>query len=367
MARDARINGGAKKISQHHSVLQLEVSMTTLDSHRNFSQKCLAWLLLVAIVVAVYVVWSNDFVIHQSTTSTRTPHRYIQTHDKFTTKHHKNRLPTKNATACNCFHQEETCCQRTVYRFHKMGTILVGDLFQHFRHDSRHRIRTKHVPWNVTAFTTNMDYRHVFITRNWWNAIVSGYLYHKAGYECWMDYRGKVREENRTNDWDAHLEFHTQNDILYPPRNNRSLCAYLQQESEEDGMKVIIDIALSWWYKGAIPYYRQAQEQLKQTHEHKSLFLCFEHLANPFQQEAIFHDMLQHFFPGQNTSYMNMPLVMKNMLLEQQLNHSIYQGEHASTHNVKLRTRLRKLVVRLDRELFDNAVATSNAIFNNCG
>mmetsp|Transcript_19287 Transcript_19287/g.34927 ORF Transcript_19287/g.34927 Transcript_19287/m.34927 type:complete len:137 (+) Transcript_19287:137-547(+) len=128
MVRDAR-NGGATMISQHHSVLQLEFSMTTLDPHRNSSKKCLAWLLLAAIVVAVYVVWSNDFVIHVS--STRTP-RYIQTHDKFTITKHKTRLP-KNATACNCFHQEETCCQRTVYRFHKMGTILVGDLFQHLQ------------------------------------------------------------------------------------------------------------------------------------------------------------------------------------------------------------------------------------------
>mmetsp|Transcript_19287 Transcript_19287/g.34926 ORF Transcript_19287/g.34926 Transcript_19287/m.34926 type:complete len:211 (+) Transcript_19287:526-1158(+) len=208
-----------------------------------------------------------------------------------------------------------------------------------------------------------MDYRHVLITRNWWNAIVSGYLYHKAGYECWMDYRGKVRDENRTNDWDAHLEFHKQNDILYPPRNNRSLCAYLQQESEEDGIKVIIDIALSWWYKGAIPYYRQAQEQLKQTHRRKSLFLCYEHLVNPFEQEATFHLMLKHFFPGRNTSAMQMPTKMKALLIQQQQNHSIYQGGHASTHDAKVRTRLRNLVVQFDQELFDNTVATSNSVF----
>jgi hypothetical protein len=215
------------------------------------------------------------------------------------------------------------------------------------------------------------------VTRDWFDAIVSGYLYHKAGYECYIDFRGKDVTINRTEDWDMELNFHNKfwdtqleyheaNDMYYPPRNNRSLCHYLQQESDEDGIKVIIDIALSWWYKGVIPYYLQAQEQLKQTHRRKSLFLCYEHLVNPFEQEATFHRMLKHFFPGRNTSSMHMPTKMKTLLIQQQQNHSIYQGGHASTHDAKVRTRLRNLVVQFDQELFDNTVATSNAVFK-CG
>ena len=36
--------------------------------------------------------------------------------------------------------------------------------------------------------TTHRDYhRHVLVTRNWMDAIVSGYLYRRAGYECSYD------------------------------------------------------------------------------------------------------------------------------------------------------------------------------------
>ena len=372
MARGDENGGGATTSTtstKHHSAPQLESSMTTLDPQRNsfelvltFSRKCLASLLLVALVAAVYVVWTNEGVIKDGRTTiiTRTPH-YIHTHDKFITKHKR---PSNKNDTCNCLNsnaQKENCCQRTIYRLHKMGTILLGDLFQHFRHDRNHLIRTKHVPWN-TRFATDRDYRHVIVTRNWFDAIVSGYLYHFAGYECWIDFRGNEREFNRTDDWDLHLLYHEEYDIAYPPRNNRSLCSYLQQESQEDGIKVIIDIALSWWYKGVIPYYRQAQEQL----ERKSLFLCFEHLVNPLDQEEVFHHMLQHFFPGQNTSSMDMPPKMKQLLLQQQQNHSVYQGAHASTHDAQLRAKLRDFVVRYDQELFNNTVAASNAVFN-CG
>lgn len=379
MARGDRNGGGATTTKHHSAPHQLgESSMTdVIDTpqfrNQNFFQKCLAWLFLVAMVAAVYVVWnSNAFVMNKDGTAmhttTRTRH-YIQTHDKFSTKHSTSFSHKNDKTACNCLApaQKEHCCQRTIYRLHKMGTILLGDLFQHFRHDVYHQIRTKHVPWN-TKFATAKDYRHVLVTRNWLDAIVSGYLYHRAGYECWVDYRGNDREVNRTDDWDTHLEYHAQHDIPYPPRNNRSLCAYLQQESQEDGIKVIIDIALSWWYKGVIPYSHQArQEQVKHpNHGNKSLFLCFEDLVNPLEQEGVFHTMLKHFFPGQNTSVMNMPPKMKALLLQQQKNHSVYQGGHASTHDEQLRAKLRDFIVRYDQELFHNTVATSNAVFH-CG
>jgi hypothetical protein len=61
-----------------------------------------------------------------------------------------------------------------------------------------------------------------------------------------------------------------------------------------------------------------------------------------------------------------MPRYMKNMLVQQQANHSVYTGGHASTHNVEVQTRLENLVKRFDQELFNDTIAESNAVFS-CG
>ena len=205
------------------------------------------------------------------------------------------------------------------------------------------------------------------VTRNWFDSIVSGYLYHSAGHECWIDFRGDTRQVNQTNDWDLELKFHKHNQVPFPPRNNRSLCSYLQEETEEVGIQVLMDVALSQWYKGIVPYYNKVQEHLQLDPRPRSLFLCYEDLVDPFQQEAVFYQILDWMFPGENVSVSaNMPADMKALLVQQQKHHGLYSGGHASTHDVKLRARLRGLVERYDRKLFNNTVAASNAIFG-CG
>ena len=57
---------------------------------------------------------------------------------------------------------------------------------------------------------------------------------------------------------------------------------------------------------------------------------------------------------------------MKTLLVQQQANHSVYTGGHASTHDEKLQTRLLNLVKRFDGEIFHHMIAESNAVFS-CG
>lgn len=212
---------------------------------------------------------------------------------------------------------------------------------------------------------THGDFRHVVVTRNFVDAIVSGYLYHKAGHECWLDNFGNRKKLNRTStDWHVQLTFH--NDIPYPPRNSRSLCSYLEQESEEDGMRVLMDVALSGWYKGVVPYYNKVQEWLQTNHEQRSLFICFEDLVDPFQQEEIYREILNWLFPGQDMNKTSMPEKAKVCLEQQQRNQTRYSGGHSTVKDGELRARLRGLVERLDRQVFRNTVAQSNAIFG-CG
>ena len=44
------------------------------------------------------------------------------------------------------------------------------------------------------------DYRHVVIVRNMFESIVSGFLYHKSGHECWLSFNGQKNghEKNST-------------------------------------------------------------------------------------------------------------------------------------------------------------------------
>ena len=335
-------------------------------------------------------------------------------------------------TTCNCYthtsNNNKMCCQRVIFRTHKFGTILLGDLFASFRHQEssdgeyEYSIQTQPTPkssnYTLPNYYNNkeIDYRHLLVTRNWFDAVVSGYLYHRAGYECWLEYNGgggggqqqqqQINNSSNNNNnnnnnnmhhskyfdmeahyhnkyWDTqHLQYHHWYNISYPPRNNRSLCLYLAQESEEAGIKVIMDVALSRWYKGVVAYHKLAVDQQAKAaaaaaaarHNdddeiiQRSLFLCYEDLVDPFQQEGLFYQILEFMFPGRknNLTDLHMPMKMKQMLLQQQQNHSHYTGGHASTNDPALRARLRNMVVQYDRELFHDIFATSNSIFG-CG
>lgn len=244
--------------------------------------------------------------------------------------------------------------------------------------DAEFRIHTMPTPRNLDyQLPADLDYRHVLVTRNWLDAIVSGYLYHKAGYECTMDYKGNatghiqhhskffdLETHYHLKDWDTDLQVVTN---MIPPRNKRSFCQYLAEEDEEDGVKMVVDFALSRWYKGVVPYYQKAMEATQESNVNKSLFLCFEDLVNPFKQEDLFYEIASFLFPGlNNTQEWQLPGQLKASIEKQKASHGTYEGGHASNHNPTVRQRLRKMVEKYDQEIFNGAVKLSNAIFN-CG
>lgn len=95
-----------------------------------------------------------------------------------TTNMVKNRHDENNSTACNCFQahyqMKHHCCQRRIRRFHKMGYVLIDELFPS---RSYSRIRKESIPRNYDAMADQsqpVDYRDVVITRNFYDAIISG-------------------------------------------------------------------------------------------------------------------------------------------------------------------------------------------------
>jgi hypothetical protein len=112
---------------------------------------------------------------------------------------------TSTTSKCDCYDFSGHCCDHTLWRTHKFGTILIGDLFSEYHQkDSKFHVHTMTTPKNSDYnLPQTLDYCHVLVTRDWYDAIVSGYLYHRAGYkECTVDYKG-----NETGHIQHHLKF----------------------------------------------------------------------------------------------------------------------------------------------------------------
>ena len=83
---------------------------------------------------------------------------------------------------------------------------------------------------NLT-YQLERDYRTVFVTRNWYDTIISGYLYHQSGRECWLSSGGKsgVTGWLQNFNWEDFLEKERGRTTPYWPQFPApNLCKYLQ-------------------------------------------------------------------------------------------------------------------------------------------
>jgi hypothetical protein len=157
---------------------------------------------------------------------------------------------------------------------------------------------------------------------------------------------------------------------FYPPRggpyNNRSICQYLQEENERDGMCAYMDWSLQHYYSGILPYYFSEQEkQQESTSVSKSMFVCYEDWTNPSKRDQLYEQSLQFLFPGGGSSGVRWKNVGDGDTQQQQQQHQQVEerGGHATDHDPELRRRLRDLVKKLDFEVFEGTVSKSNAVF----
>jgi len=91
---------------------------------------------------------------------------------------------SKFAGDCSCTnpHATKQCCQRRVYRSHKMGVILTNSLLWEFR-DQLEFLSSQPTDYQcyVQQRPPDADFRIVLVIRDLVNSLVSGYLYHKDG------------------------------------------------------------------------------------------------------------------------------------------------------------------------------------------
>lgn len=267
----------------------------------------------------------------------------------------KERVPHKSNVQgqddCDCYSSRKGCCQRMALHVHKMDTILIRQQFASFHL----RVRKEQVSnIRLSDIDDSIDYRHIVLVRNMHEAIVSGFLYHRSGRECWLDINGRPYRDDAAIKlyvipWEDSIRAGRFN-LTYPPGKGRNLCEYLAQENEKDGMAVYIATGLNSWYLPLNEYFEEEKRREDRDGFPKSKFFCYEDASDPERKEGVFNDMIDWLFPsGHNFTY------------SAAQSNATYVGGHSTSHDTTLRDSLRNLVERLDEEVFQHALATIQA------
>ena len=338
------------------------------------------------------------------------------------------RLPVLSSTPhnsynCSCWTLPPApvqCCHRAIVTAHKFGTFLAQDLLHSSRLKGRwdhsddatnYKIFTCHsmdcippplvVSSNhpqsavltsaATDTTVVKDYRHVAILRNPLEAMVSGYLYHQTGRECTLDYYGAPWRKDLLRDVEQYVKFdHAVTTTMYhpagvnqklskngsslvvlpPAANQRSLCEYLTQESEEHGIRVYVEYAWNKWYQN-LRYYWSAVHANPPI---RTLFVCLEDLervlsmttkASTTPHAVVRQSMLDWLYPG--TSHGNESFASANVPEASNTRLSLLRKNgHATPRDPATRQRLRNFVELLDQTLLHNQLKQLESIFQ-CG
>lgn len=129
---------------------------------------------------------------------------------------------------------------------------------------------------NLT-YQLERDYRTVFVTRNFYDTIISGYLYHKSGRECWLSSAGKGGRSGWLLhfNWEEFLEKERGRTAKYwPSLPATNLCKYLQLAPLEDGLRVYADLAMAYWLNSVVALANA--RNVTPPAKSRTLFLCYE-------------------------------------------------------------------------------------------
>jgi len=205
---------------------------------------------------------------------------------------------------CSCWNLTATqcCSERRIHPNHKFGHVLVTELFAEGSFYHMDGMPKGMLTGNFRKdYFNRSDYREVFIIRNWFDAIVSGYLYHKSGRECWLDDYGNPLVDTHKHHWKlANPDFI---DLIrpelgpFPEGRGRDLCHYLAEESEETGIRVFAEYVVRKFYFRVVQIWTAVQ-RLEDPYHRKTLFLCFEDLSNPETKQNEIQKIMSWLYPG---------------------------------------------------------------------
>lgn len=143
------------------------------------------------------------------------------------------------------------------------------------------------IPCNVVGqrIPSSVTKPTVVVTREIFSSVVSGYVYHKSGKECWRDHHGKPNPISGVggNDWlrkygSKWVKAVTR--VSYPPvATGTDLCTMLASVNEGTGIAIYAEFAYEVYIKPAVELKKkQKQVHLENAHGNDAsvLFLCYK-------------------------------------------------------------------------------------------
>jgi len=271
------------------------------------------------------------------------------------------------------------------------------------------------------------DYRHIFVVRDFFDSIVSGYLYHRSGRECWLDPDGKPWAyadgtpmsdshnsgggwDQASQDWvlevlDAVLRYsgieppesilrgyssieEAASAVIRPDPAGRTICQYLAEESERDGLRAVMFVAMLGWWSSLLERVNSLSKKQEDAFDDqgRTIFVCYESMTDSLYELATLQTMTRHFYPSgdvawngtlktlhEATTSPEIPansttpqvaaiLPAKHHLRRRRLL-STYAGGHATEKDPTVRQRLLDLAMEMDRDdpYFQGWIAQANA------
>lgn len=305
--------------------------------------------------------------------------------------------------SCSCWNITSKCCERGVHPNHKFGTFLIDELFGppksstnsgHMFYKNNYNDRAVSTSRLYRPFSTyfdlkkrGKDYREVFVTRNWFDAIVSGYLYHKSGRECWLDTDGSPKVHPLPNNLSApllhptkttqtktlgHLSSYIEMPPPWPAMKGRNVCQYLADESETAGLRYYSAWAVNLYYLKTLRVFKAVQEYEDCKHR-RTLFVCYEDLNDPVTRNRTVENIQNWLYPANNNTIFISTQSPSSRTgghhgkeMVEAYHQEEYRGGHATSHDPALRNRLKSIIEMLDEQVFHGEIRRSSQLFG-CG
>jgi hypothetical protein len=231
-----------------------------------------------------------------------------------------------------------------------MGYMLTDRLFRTRRF---HRFISK--TQEFRKFPAQTDFRDVVLVRNFYESIISGYLYHKRGNECWMDHVGRqIRPREKWNNYNFQIfsggeKAYIQYDLEPPANADDTLCHYLANNTEPIGMRAYMSWILNNGYEGVLRSFVLNMFDPS----NRTMFVCYEDLSNPQHDMQVLEKSLDWWFPTGHEVWDG----------RKPARDEVYTGVHATSHDSELRSRLYNLIQELDDAYFEGVVAWASSLF----
>ena len=193
----------------------------------------------------------------------------------------------------------------------------------------------------------------VVVVRGILESIVSGYLYHKSGHECWLNDRGQpnnsLKHAAQRNDWLTRENWQSViKRTKYPNPEGRNLCEALAHFEEEIGLSIYAEFALEHFVNSAIHLSVDSQD-------HDILFICLE---DAMVDKRAFVSTVKKFQSGVGISE-----IEQRMRRAPTVSNYSYTGPHSTPEDTSLRRRLREIARRVDADLLDGKLQFAESIF----